>query len=139
MRSPSEIVDETFGVLSLIDESAYFAEVPWNRGLNIRLFIHVDGENHRKCIGEAKSTFSSARNNEMELLSQGLDYLYSNGDIDKSDDDDLLSWLQDAAETSIEIYSNGEGRLVYLVMMVGTVIITFSHDARFQSAQAIAG
>ena len=48
-------------------------------------------------------------------------------------------FLHNAAETSIELFSNGEGQLVYLVMMVGSLIITFSHDAKFQNAQAMPG
>lgn len=138
MGKYSEIVDETFGRLFLIDESVYFAEVPWNRGLNIRLFILVEGENHRKCIGSARSTFFLVRKDEMELFNQGIEHLTFIGAIDGSEDYSE-SFLHDAAETSIEIYSNGEGRLVYLVMMLGSLIIEFSHDGSFRNAQAMAG
>lgn len=138
MESSSEIVDDTFGKLSIVDESAYFAEVPWNRGLSIRLFIHVEGENHRKCIESAKSTFSSVRKNEMELFSRGMEFLTSIGAIDDPKDCEEI-FLHNTAETSIELNSNGEGQLIYLAMMVGSLIIAFSHDATFQNAVVMAG
>jgi hypothetical protein len=138
MEDIPEIEDETFGRLSLVDGSAYFAEVPWNRGVNIRLFIHVEGENHQKFIDRAKNTFSSVRKFELELLRKGIEHLISNDVIDDSDDY-KDSFIHDAAETSIEIYSNGEGQLGYLVMMLGSLIIQFSNDALFQNAQVMTG
>jgi hypothetical protein len=138
MQNTSEIVDETFGKLFLVDESTYSAEIPWNRGVNISLFIHVDGENLRKSIEIVKNTFSLVRNNEMDLFSQGVKYLTSIGAVSK-DEDLMESFLSDAAETSIEISSKGEGQIAYLVMMLGSIIIEFSHDGTFQKAKAIAG
>jgi len=77
------IVDETFGRLSLVDGEAYCPEVPWNRGLDIRLFIDVDGEDHMKFIESAKNTFASVRKNEMELFRQGVKYLASDLEEDE--------------------------------------------------------
>ena len=138
MKNPSEIVDEILGRLSLVDESTYFSEVPWNRGINIRLFIHVGGENHRKFIESAKTTLALVRKNEMALFSQGVKHLTEMGTISESEDY-AESFLYSAAETSIEINSNGEGQLVYLVMMLGSLIVGFSHDANFQNAWAMTG
>lgn len=142
MSNPPEILDDTFGTLSLFDEaddeSVYFAEVPWNRGLYIQLFIHLEGKDHQKCIKNVKIIFSSVRDKEMQLFDKGMEYLTSNGFIGESDENNE-SFLNDTTVTSIEIFSNGEGQLVYLVMMVGSLAIEFSSDASFQDAQAIAG
>lgn len=81
METSLEIVDKEFGRLSLVDESVYLAEVPWNRGLDIQVFIHVEGEDYRKCIESTKNTFSLVRNNETKLFSQGIEYLTSIGAI----------------------------------------------------------
>jgi hypothetical protein len=137
--NPLEIVDETFGRLSLADKSTYYAAgVPWNRGLNIQLFIQVEHENYRKCLEIAKNTFSSVRSNEKELFRQGLEHLTSIDAI-SGDEDYIECFLHHAAETSIEIDPNGGGQLVYLVMMLGSLIIEFSHDASFQNAQVMVG
>lgn len=131
MEEPSEIVDAVLGELSLVDESAYFAEVPWNREIHIRLFVHVDGKDHQRCIENAQKVFSTVRKNEMELFSRGIDVV----DADEWRD----GFLNSAAETSIEIFSNGEGRLVYLLWMVGSLIIQFSRDAGFMEASVMPG
>ena len=138
MRNPSEIVDETFGKLVLVDEQAYFSEVSWNRGLDIRLYIHVDCEDYKKCIDDAITVFALVRKNEMELFNRGVKYLISRNEIVEDDDLGQL-FLDSAAETSVEINSNGKGQLVYLVMMLGSLIIEFSHDAGFENARVIPG
>lgn len=131
MEEPSEILDANFGKLSLVDESAYFAEVPWNREINVRLFVHVDGKGHQRCIESAWEVFSAVRKNEMKLFRQGIDAV----DADEWSDD----FLNSAAETSIEIFSNGEGQLVYLLWMVGSLIVQFSRDAVFMEASVMPG
>jgi len=131
MEEPSEIDDAHFSRLTLIDESAYFAEVPWNREINIQLFIHVDGKGHEQCIERAREVFSAVRKNEMELFRQGIDTV----DADEWSD----GFLNSAAETSIEIFSNGEGQLVYFLIMVGSLIVKFSRDAVFMEASVMPG
>jgi len=131
MILPSETIDRTLGTLSLVDETAYFAEVPWNRGLHIRLFIHIEDENYNNFIEDAKKIFLLVRENEQELFEQAAE-LISLGE-------NAESFLDSATETSIEIYPSGEGALVYLVMMVGSLIIEFSSDASFKNAQAREG
>jgi hypothetical protein len=138
MENFTEIVDETLGRLSPVGESAYLAEVSWNRDLRIRLFIHFDGGNHQKSIEKAKKILFLIRKKEIELFNQGVDYLASIGAI-CPDEDDLEVFLGDAAEISIEIYPNGEGRLVYFVIMLGTIIVQFSSDFMFQNAEVMAG
>ena len=131
MEEPSEIVDAVFGRLTVVNESAYFAEVPWNRGIHIRLFIHVDGKDHQRFIESAREIFSAVRKNEMELFRQGIDVV----GVDEWED----GFLNSAAETSIEIFSNGEGQLVYLLWMVGSLIVQFSRDAAFMEAWGMPG
>lgn len=131
MGEPSEIVDAIFGRLSLVDESAYFAEVRWNRGIHIRLFLHVDGKDHQRCVENARKVFFNVRNNEMELFRQGIDV------VEASEWED--GFLNDEAETSIEIFPNGEGQLVYLLFMVGSLIVQFSRDAAFMEASVMPG
>ncbi|WP_319587904.1 hypothetical protein [uncultured Desulfobulbus sp.] len=131
MREPSEIVDTNFGRLSLVDESAYFAEVPWNRGIHIRLFVHVDGKDHQRCVENARKVFFEVQNNEMELLRQGIDF------VEASEWES--GFLNEEAEASIEIFSNGEGQLVYLLFMVGSLIVQFSREAAFMEASVMPG
>ena len=131
MDEPPEIVDVNFGRLLLVDESAYFAEVPWNRGINVRLFVHVDGKDHQRCIQSSWEVFSAVRKNEMELFRQGIDAV----DADEWSD----GFLNSAAETSIEIFSNGDGQLVYLSFMVGSLIVQFSCNAVFMDASVMPG
>ena len=131
MEEPLELVDAIFGKLSLVDKSAYFAEVPWNRELDIRLFVHVDERDHQQCIESTREVFSAVRKNEMELFRQGIDAT----DAEEWSDD----FLNSAAETSIEIFSNGEGQLVYLLWMVGSLIVHFSPDASFIEASVMPG
>jgi|GEM_PF-2085641 len=131
MEESLEIVDETFGKLSLVDESAFFAEAPWNRGINIRVFIHVDRNDYQQCIERAREIFLAVRVNEKKLFRQGIKVTRANEWKD--------GFLNNAAETSIEIFSNGEGQLVYLLFMVGSLIVEFSRDAVFKSAQGMPG
>jgi hypothetical protein len=131
MEEQAEIVDDTFGRLSLVDESAYFGEVLWNREINIRLFVHVDGKDYRRCIESARGIFLAVRTNELTLFRQGIDVVGA----DEWED----GFLNNAAETSIEIFSNGEGQLVYLLWMVGSLIIKFSRDAGFKEACVVPG
>ena len=74
----------------------------------------------------------------MVLFRQGIEYLISVGLIEESGDYEE-NFLHDAAEISIEINSNGDGHLIYFVMMLGSLIIEFSHDGIFQNAQVMAG
>ena len=138
MKIPSEIVDTTFGKLSLIHDSAFFSEVPWSRELDIELVIHFNDENPILAVKNARNIFASVRENEIDLFNQGLKHLTSTGVI--SDPQEFKdSFLYSSEETSIEIFPNGDGQLVYLLMLVGSLIIEFSHDAKFQNARAIAG
>jgi len=131
MGNPSEIEDSFFGKLSLISDSVYFAQVPWNREIQIRLFIHVDGKDNQWFIDRAKRIFSAVRKNEIELYRQGIDLI--------GDDQWEYEFLYNSAETSIEIFLNGEGGLCYFLFMVGSLIVEFSDDALFIGAEGIPG
>jgi hypothetical protein len=133
VNKPSEILDQNFGRLSLVDESAYSAEVPWNRDLHIQLLIHIDGEDHRQCIENAWGVFLAVRKNEMELLSQGVDA----AGVSKLAMDEFLD--NELVERVIEILPNGEGRLVYFLFMLGRFTVEFSRDALFTEAFAMPG
>lgn len=131
MEEHQEIADDNFGKLSLVDESVYFAVVPWNREINVRLFVHVDEKDYQRCIESAWEVFSAVRENEIELFRQGIDAV----DADEWSD----GFLNNAAKTSIEILSNGKGHLVYLLFMVGSLIVQFSRDAVFMNASVMPG
>jgi hypothetical protein len=109
MEEPLEIVDAILGGLSFVDESAYFAEVLWNREIHIRLFVHVGENDHHRCIDVARDIFLAVRENEMELFGQGINLVGAQEWADR--------FLNNSAETSIEIFSNGEGQLVYFLWM----------------------
>ena len=128
---PTKIVDSTFGKLKLIDQTAYFSEVSWNRDLVIRIFIHIEGQNYAETIENAKKTFLLVREKEEAIFEQGAD-LTSLGEY-------ADNFLNSAHETSIEIYPNGSGTLVYLVMMIGTIIIGFTSNGSFENAQIVSG
>jgi len=128
MDEHQEIVDAHFGKLSLLDESTYFAEVPWSRDMTIRLVIHADGEDHRQCLERAHAVFSSVRTNEIELVRKGFDEAgFANDWID-----DFL--YNEALDVSIEIFPNGEGELGYSVGFLGNLMVRFSHDALYLGA-----
>jgi hypothetical protein len=129
-----EIEDSEFGRLSLVDGDAYFSEIPWERELDIRLFIHVDGADHIKFIERAKTIFASVRKNEMELFNQAVEYLTSSENLST----DYFE-MDSAAEVSIEIFPDGKGQLVYLVFMVGSLSIEFTPDASFINASILLG
>lgn len=123
MDEHPEIVDANFGKLSLLDESTYFAMVPWNHEMTIRLVIHVDGEDHRQCLERAQAVFSSVRKNEIGLVRKGFDEAgFANDWLDE-----FLH--NEALDVSIEIFPNGEGELCYSVGFLGNLMIRFSRDA----------
>ena len=111
--------------------SLEYAEVPWNREIDIRLFVHVDGKDHQRRIESAREIFLAVRKNEMELFRRGID------EVGAEEWED--GFLNGAAETSIEIFSNGEGQIVYLLLMVGSLIVRFSRDAGFMEAWVMPG
>jgi hypothetical protein len=128
MDEHPEIVDANFSKLSLLDESTYFAMVPWNREMTIRLFIHADGEDLRQCLERAQAVFSSVRKNEIGLVRKGFDEAgFANDWIDEF-------LYNEALDVSIEIFPNGEGELCYSVHFLGNLIIRFSRDAVFVGA-----
>ncbi len=43
------------------------------------------------------------------------------------------------ADISLEIFDNGEGHIVYLLFMVGTLIIEFAEDGSFEDAYLVGG
>ena len=94
------------------------------------MFIHVDRNDYQQCIERAREIFLAVRVNE-KTFRQGIKVTRANEWKD--------GFLNNAAETSIEIFSNGEGQLVYLLFMVGSLIVEFSRDAVFKSAQGMPG
>ncbi len=110
MSLPAEVADNFFGELELVDESAYACEVSWNRDLAIRVFIHIEGQ----AIFEEGAGRTSLGEHADDFLDSALD-------------------------TSIEIYPNGSGTLVYLVMMGGTLTIELTPDCNCGDAQFLPG
>jgi len=101
--------------------------------LVIQLYIHFDGENHQRCIENAWRVFSAVRENEMEILRQGVDAAeVSEFAMDEFRDNELV-------ERAIEIWPNGEGQLAYSLFMLGSFIVLFSRDAVFKEAVAMPG
>ncbi len=131
MSLPAKIADKLFGKLKLVDETAYFSEVSWNRDLDIRVFIHIEGQNYGEIIENAKKTFLLVREKEEAIFAQGADRTSLGEYAD--------NFLNSAHETSIEIYPNGSGTLVYLVMMIGTLIIEFCSAGNLVNAQVMSG
>ena len=133
MKPPKCIADANFGELSLVDESAYSAEVSWGRELAIQLYIHFDGENHQRCIENAWEVFSAVRENEIEILRQAVAAAeVSELAFDEFCDNELV-------ERVIEIWPNGEGQLAYFLFMLGSLSVLFSRDAVFKEAVAMPG
>lgn len=130
MKIPPEIFDTHFGKLSLVDKSAFFAEVPWNRGLNIQLFVHFSDKDHQPCFERAWEVFSAVRKHEMEFLLKGV---AETGGDECMDEFLHNEWM----ERSIEITPSGEGQLVYFLFMLGTLVVEFSHDAAYRRAWVI--
>lgn len=131
MDVPPKIVDANFGELSLDDESTYFAEVPWKRGMSIRLFVNVAGKDHWRCLENAWELFSAVRKNERKLLRQGVH--------DASVDEACLGEFLDneLTERTIQICADGEGQINYYLFGLGTFIVWFSFDAVYMKALAI--
>ena len=131
MSLPAEVADNFFGELELVDESAYACEVSWNRDLAIRVFIHIEGQNYREVIENAKEQFLLVREKEEAIFEEGA----GRTSLGEHADD----FLDSALDTSIEIYPNGSGTLVYLVMMGGTLIIELTPDCNCGDAQFLPG
>ena len=123
MNDHLKIIDVNFGELSLEDESTYFAEVPWKCGMSIRLFVDVDGKDHRRCLERAWEVFSAVRKNEAELLHQGID----DAGVDAECINEFLD--NEIVERNIQIFADGEGHINYYLFGLGTFMIWFSRDA----------
>jgi hypothetical protein len=127
---PAKIADKFFGKLKLVDESAYVSAVSWNRDLEMRVFIHIEGQNYGESIENAKKTFLMVREKEGDIFKQGADRTSLGSYAD--------DFFQNSAlEPSIEIHPNGSGTLLYFVMMVGSLIIEFTPECNCEHAQFI--
>lgn len=132
MSLPAKIADKFFGKLKLVDESAYVSNVSWNRGLKIRVFVHIEGQNYGECIDNAKKTFLMVREQEGHIFKQGADRTRLGSYADDF-------FLNSDLETSIEIHANGSGTLLFTVMMAGSLIIEFTPDCTCDDARFLPG
>jgi len=129
-RAP-EIVDPVLGQIAHFKKGAYSGRAEWNRKKQIRFIIHAEGKDLQRCIKSASRAFLAIRKKEMALFRKGIDAVdgkeWKNG------------FLNEAAETSIEIFDDDEVHLVYLLWMVGTLLIRSTRRGRFLGAEVITG
>lgn len=129
-RAP-EIVDPVLGQIVPFKKGAYTGQAKWNRRKQIRFIIHAEAKDLQQSIKSASRVLLAIRKKEMALFRKGIDAVdgkeWKNG------------FLNDAAETSIEIFADDEVHLVYLLWMVGTLLIRSSRRGRFLGAEVITG
>ncbi|NEX23495.1 hypothetical protein G3480_24960 [Thiorhodococcus mannitoliphagus] len=138
MNIPSEIIDDALGSLVVVEETAYYSEIPWSRNIEIGIFIHVTPENYESRIQNAKRMLPILQNFEQTLLDTGINHLLNSKVIDDSFDWNEM-FLHNSSETSIEFNKDGSGQFVYLVMIAGSMIIKFDKDGNFKDVQAMNG
>ena len=131
MKRTSEFTDPVLRRIVPFKKGSYTGETRWNRGKPITFIIHAEGENPQQCIKSASRVFLAIRKKEMELFRKGIDTVEGK--------EWKKGFLNDAAETSIEIFTNNEVHVAYLLWMVGTLLVKATRRGRFLGAEIIPG